>query len=156
MPSPIKLPETFDMKTMKTKMICGGLAAVVGGASLTGAGSAPAISSVSRRTLLSVPLASTKTVDRVEIHQITLAPGVHVPVHSHPCPVVGVVTSGSILFQVDGFPIQQLKAGDAFHEPANVRIRHFDNASSEVAATFVPFYLLGGGEHELIHLLPED
>lgn len=141
---------------MKTKMISYGLAAGLGLTSLVGAELVPTIPSVGRKTLLTVPLAAAKAVDRVEIHEITLGPGVHAPVHFHSGPVVGVVTGGGILFQVEGFPMQQLKKGDAFYEPAGVRILHFDNASSEVAATFVPCYLLGNADHELIHLLPRE
>jgi hypothetical protein len=33
-------------------------------------------------------------------------PGAHI----HPCPVVGNIISGSILFQIEGQPVQTLKA----------------------------------------------
>jgi quercetin dioxygenase-like cupin family protein len=46
-----------------------------------------------------------------------------------------------------------LQAGDAFFEPANVRIPHFDNASETDAAVFVACYLLPPGEDRLIEML---
>jgi hypothetical protein len=44
-----------------------------------------------------------------------------------------------------------LKAGDAFFEPANTKILHFD--AQEHGATFIAYYLLGAGETELIKML---
>jgi quercetin dioxygenase-like cupin family protein len=66
---------------------------------------------------------------------------------------VGYVATGSINFQIDGKPNQCLRSGDAFYEPRDVPIAHFDNASKTEAAVFIAFYLLGGGEHELIEML---
>lgn len=49
--------------------------------------------------------------------------------------------------------MKTLKAGDAFFEPANTKILHFDNASAIEPMTFIAFYLLGKGEDELIRML---
>ncbi|MGH8199242.1 MAG: hypothetical protein ACREVO_02565 [Steroidobacteraceae bacterium] len=46
-----------------------------------------------------------------------------------------------------------LPAGSAFFEPANTRVLHFDNASSQEAATFIAYYLLGDGNEQLIEML---
>jgi hypothetical protein len=43
--------------------------------------------------------------------------------------------------------------GDAFYEPANVAIAHFDNASDHDSAAFVACYLLPPGEARLIEML---
>jgi hypothetical protein len=56
------------------------------------------------------------------------------------------VSAGAIRFQVADGPVISLQAGDAFHEPANVRIPHFDNASDTEAAVFIACYLLPPGE----------
>jgi quercetin dioxygenase-like cupin family protein len=48
-----------------------------------------------------------------EIKEITLAARQETRVHLHPCPVVGHITEGSILFQVEDQPRPVLKAGDA-------------------------------------------
>ena len=72
----------------------------------------------------------TRPISRVDIREINLAPGQNGPLHRHPCPVVGYIVSGSILFQVKGDSVKILKAGDPFYEPADVVISHFDNASN--------------------------
>lgn len=74
------------------------------------------------------------------------------PLHLHPCPTLGVVTAGTIAFQIEGQPVQHLKVGDAFYEPANVRVARFDN-DGDTPATFVVHYLLGRGEHETARVL---
>jgi quercetin dioxygenase-like cupin family protein len=60
----------------------------------------------------------------------------------------------TILFQVDGQRAQVLKAGDAFYEPPNTKIVHFDNPG-EQPAKFIAYYLLDRDEHELITMLEE-
>ncbi|MGH7068087.1 MAG: hypothetical protein ACREEU_09935 [Acetobacteraceae bacterium] len=49
--------------------------------------------------------------------------------------------------------METLHEGDAFYEPAGTTILHFDNASERESLTFIAFYLLGSGEHELIRML---
>lgn len=83
-----------------------------------------------------------------------MGPKQKAPLHLHPSPVVGVVTEGVIAYQIEGEPVQYLKAGDAFYEPANVRVARFDN-DGEQPAKFTAFYLLGKDEHELIRMLPD-
>jgi quercetin dioxygenase-like cupin family protein len=110
-----------------------------------------AVPPVARAELLTAAIAGSKAVDRVEVQRIEMAPGLASGLHLHPCPVVGVVTRGSVLFQVEGEPARVLKAGDAFHEPANARVPHFD--AQEEGASFVAFYLLGADETELLRML---
>ncbi|HET6439842.1 MAG TPA: cupin domain-containing protein [Anaeromyxobacter sp.] len=107
---------------------------------------------VARKELLSVRLSPERPIASVEVQQVTLAAGEPVPLHLHPCPVVGVIRSGAIAFQIEGQPIQHLRPGDAFHEPAGIRVARFD-AEGDGPATFTAFYLLGNGEEELIRLL---
>jgi NAD(P)H-dependent FMN reductase/quercetin dioxygenase-like cupin family protein len=108
---------------------------------------------VVRTPLLTAFLAGTKTVERVEVRQIRMAPGLASGLHLHPCPVIGIVTEGSVLFQVEGQEGRVLKPGDAFFEPANVEVPHFD--ALEEGAAFVAHYLLGPGESELIRMLEQ-
>jgi len=107
-----------------------------------------------RKALLTATLAPEKTISSAEIKEVTLGPRVRTGLHLHPCPVVGVITEGTISFQTEGSAVQQLRPGDAFYEPANVRVLHFDN-NGGTPARFVAIYLLGKDEHELIRLLPE-
>jgi quercetin dioxygenase-like cupin family protein len=113
----------------------------------------PAAGQVLRHDLLTAVLGNGRAVDRVEIKRIELPPGQPTGPHRHPCPVVGHILSGSIRFQIEGGPAKTLRAGDAFFEPANLRIRSFDNLSSREPATFVAFYLLGVEEHDIIEML---
>jgi quercetin dioxygenase-like cupin family protein len=108
---------------------------------------------VSRHDLLTAALGSGRVVDRVEIKRIELAPGQPTGPHRHSCPVVGHILSGAVRFQIQGRPAKTLRAGDAFFEPANLRIRSFDNISPREPATFVAFYLLGAEDREIIEML---
>lgn len=95
-----------------------------------------------------------RPVSKVDIREIILAPGQKGPLHKHPCPVVGYIVSGTILFQVKGDSSIILKAGDPFYEPADSVISHFDNASTEAPAKFILNYLMNK-EKEFIILLDE-
>jgi len=108
---------------------------------------------ISRQDLLTAALDSGRFVDRVEIKRVELAPGQSTGPHRHPCPVVGHILSGSIQFQIEGRPGRTLRAGDAFFEPANLRIRSFDNPSPQEPATFVACYLLGAEQRDVIEML---
>jgi quercetin dioxygenase-like cupin family protein len=107
-----------------------------------------------RRHLLSAALGS-RTVTQVEVREIIFAPGQQTGRHSHPCPVVGYIAEGTALFQREGEPeAQTLKAGSAFHEPADAVIARFDNASSSQPMKFIAYYLLNG-DQPLIQMLPQ-
>jgi len=73
--------------------------------------------------------------------------------HQHPCPVFGYVAEGKLYFQIEGHPAKTLLKGEAFFEPANTPIAHFDNASQE-PLKFIAFYLTNG-EEQLIEMLPQ-
>ncbi len=119
--------------------------AVAGDAGATSTG-------VARKDLLTATLGASTQVSRVEIKQVTLAPNVKAPLHLHPCPVLGTVTAGAIALQVEGKPVQHLKAGDAFYEPAQVPIARFDN-DGQSAAQFTAFYMVCDGSQELVRIL---
>lgn len=88
-------------------------------------------------------------VSIVEIKEVTILKGQGAPKHLHPCPVVGYVKSGNVLFQIDGEESKILKEGDAFYEPKNKTILHFDNASTDKPLTFVAFYLKEQNEENI-------
>lgn len=106
-----------------------------------------------RKDLLTAIIAGGKDVNRVEVKRIDFAPSQKGGLHFHPCPVVGYVATGTILFQIEGGPVTSLHAGSVFFEPANIKIVHFDNASPQEPATFVAFYLLGKDDQKLIEML---
>lgn len=95
--------------------------------------------SISRKNLETAFLK--QQVSKVEIQEISFPAGQKAPKHLHPCPVVGYIKSGSVLFQIEGKEPVILKEGASFYEPKNVNILHFDNASDELPMTFVAFYL---------------
>ena len=106
-----------------------------------------------RHQLLRAELDGAQAVDRVEVARIELRPAQETGRHRHPCPVAGYVISGTIRFQVAGEAEAILSAGDAFFEPPDAEIAHFDNASDREPATFVACYLLPPGEERLIEML---
>lgn len=80
-------------------------------------------------------------VSKIEMQEITMQAGQSAPKHLHPCPVVGIIKSGKVLFQIEGQEKIILNEGDSFYEPKNQNILHFDNASSTESMTFVAIYL---------------
>ncbi|MFN1216109.1 cupin domain-containing protein [Chryseobacterium kwangjuense] len=104
-------------------------------------------SQISRKELLKTAL--DQTITSTEIQEIKLAPGVEVPTHLHPCPVLGIIKSGEAVFQIEGQQKLILHEGDAFYEPKNVKILHFDNASKEKPLVFTAIYLKEGNEENI-------
>ena len=109
--------------------------------------------SIQRKDLLTALIVPGKNTASVEVKEVTMGSKQKAARHLHPCPTVGVIIAGTITFQIEGQPIQRLKAGDVFYEPANVRVAKFDNAN-DLPAKFVVFYLLGEDEHETVRIFP--
>jgi quercetin dioxygenase-like cupin family protein len=102
---------------------------------------------ISRKELLKTAI--NQNITNTEIQEITLAPGLEVPKHLHPCPVLGIIKSGEAVFQIEGQQQVILHEGDAFYEPKNVKILHFDNASKEKPLVFTAIYLKEGSEENI-------
>lgn len=109
---------------------------------------------ITRKPLLTASSIN-KMVKRTEIKEIIFKPLQQTGLHQHPCPVVGYIAEGTAIFQVKGEQKQTLKAGDAFYEPAETVIEHFDNASDTEPLKFIAFYLIDD-EKEVITMLNED
>jgi quercetin dioxygenase-like cupin family protein len=107
---------------------------------------------VMRKKLLTAIIDGSKSVAKVEIQEVAMNVGIDAPLHLHPCPTVGVVTEGKIAFEIEGEQTQHLNVGDAFYEPANVRVAKFNN-DGDTPAKFVVFYLLGKNEKETVCIL---
>jgi len=97
--------------------------------------------------------ASNPHVRLVRAARIRFAPGQPTGLHRHPMSTCGVVTKGSFDFQINGEPPRRLTVGDAFFEPANTTILHFDNASDEVPAEIICFYLTDSSDRPSIEML---
>ncbi|MFS4472639.1 cupin domain-containing protein [Chryseobacterium sp. T20] len=102
---------------------------------------------ISRKELLKTAL--DQKVKSTEIQEITMAAGQGAPEHLHPCPVLGIINSGEAVFQIEGKEKVVLHEGDAFYEPKNVKILHFDNASPEKPLVFTAIYLKEGNEENI-------
>ena len=83
-----------------------------------------------------------------------MTPGVKAPLHLSPSPALGAVSEGAISFRIEGEEIHHLRTGDAFYEPANVRVSKFNN-DGDMPAKFFVIYLLGGDQKETIRILRE-
>lgn len=77
----------------------------------------------------------------IQIQEIAVPEGQKAPKHFHPCPVLGYVKSGRVLFQIEGGETKILREGDVFYEPKGKTILHFDNPSEAKPLIFVAFYL---------------
>jgi quercetin dioxygenase-like cupin family protein len=110
-------------------------------------------STIQRKQLLEAVLDS-RHLTRVDVREITLAPGQLAGRHLHPCPVVGYILNGTAIYQLEGEEEKLLPTGSAFYEPSKVIVAQFGNASSDAPMTFIAFYLLDGDE-ELIVMLDQ-
>lgn len=104
-------------------------------------------SQITRKELLKASM--NQNVTTAEVQEITMAGGQTAPKHLHPCPVVGIIKSGEAVFQIEGEESIVLHEGDAFYEPKNVNILHFDNASKEKPLVFTAIYLKKGHEENI-------
>jgi quercetin dioxygenase-like cupin family protein len=55
----------------------------------------------------------------VTLVEVNYGPGEFSKPHSHPCPVIGYVVSGTLRTQVQGEAAAVYKAGETFYEPPN-------------------------------------
>ncbi|WP_455672255.1 cupin domain-containing protein [Phocaeicola sp.] len=109
---------------------------------------------VARTNLLSIQLKEKQGLSKVEIKKVVIPINGKAEYHLHPCPVVGHIVSGTLLFQIEGEKPQLIKAGEAFYEPKNKPILHFDNALDSEPLVFMVYYLVEENE-DLLMLLPE-
>ncbi len=99
---------------------------------------------IERKDLLNAEV--NQKVSVVEIKNVTIPPSGITPKHLHPCPVVGIISSGKVLFQIEGESQKIINQGEAFFEPKNKVILHFDNMSSTEPLIFSAYYLKSKNE----------
>ena len=92
-----------------------------------------------------------RLVSKVQVMEITMEPLQKAGLHKHPCPVFGYVAEGILLFEVKGEEPKTIKKGEAFYEPANSLIVHFDNKSDTASLKFIAYYLTNG-EKDLVEM----
>jgi quercetin dioxygenase-like cupin family protein len=77
--------------------------------------------------------------------------GLTLGTHRHPAGAYVYVIDGSVEFVVgDGEPIV-LKAGESFHEPPGALHAVSRNASADVPASLIAFFVLGDGESATVY-----
>lgn len=106
---------------------------------------------IQRKHLLKAEM-DPRSLSAVDVREIRLEAGEQSGRHLHPCPVVGLITHGAAIYEIEGEAAITLPAGSAFYEPADTVIVNFGNASDREPLQFVAFYLLDG-EQELIRML---
>ncbi len=82
--------------------------------------------------------------------RVDYEPGGFSRVHRHPAGAYVYVIDGSVLFGIDDREPVVLKAGDTFYEPPGALHGVSRNASEELPASFIAFFVLGEGENPTV------
>jgi quercetin dioxygenase-like cupin family protein len=83
---------------------------------------------------------------RVNGVRVDYEPGGFSATHRHPAGAYVYVMEGSVLFGVENREPVRLKAGDSFYEPPGALHSVSRNASDELPASFIAFFVLADGE----------
>ncbi|MGZ3506675.1 MAG: cupin domain-containing protein [Vulcanimicrobiaceae bacterium] len=84
---------------------------------------------------------------RVDLVDVTYAPGASSGSHSHHCPAIVYVLDGAIVSQTRGSAAATYTAGQGFYEAAGVEHVVSKNASSRKTARFIAYFICKHGEH---------
>jgi quercetin dioxygenase-like cupin family protein len=71
--------------------------------------------------------------------------------HRHPAGAYVYIIDGSVMFGVDGRDPVVLKAGESFFEPPGALHSVSRNASDDVPASLIAFFVLGDGESATVY-----
>ena len=71
--------------------------------------------------------------------------------HRHPAGAYVYVIDGSVIFGIDDREPVTLKAGDSFYEPPGALHSVSRNASEELPASLIAFFVLGDGESPTVY-----
>jgi quercetin dioxygenase-like cupin family protein len=91
--------------------------------------------------------------DGLAVHAIRVdyGPGASSRVHRHPAGAYVYVIDGSVMFGLGGREPVVVKAGDSFYEPPGALISASGNASQDLPASFIVFFVLGEGEEPMVY-----
>jgi quercetin dioxygenase-like cupin family protein len=78
---------------------------------------------------------------RATVVEVAYGPGDSSPPHSHACPVIGYVASGTIRTRVEGEPEAVYRAGESFYEAPDGVHAVSANASDEEPARLVAYFV---------------
>ena len=71
--------------------------------------------------------------------------------HRHPAGAYVYVIDGSVMFGIDGREPVVVKAGDSFYEPPGALVSVSGNASQDLPASFIAFFVLAEGEEPMVY-----
>src|SRR4029077_7324827 len=77
----------------------------------------------------------------VKVVEVVYGPGESSAAHSHPCPVIGLVTEGKLRFQVKGEAETVYTAGESFYEAPNGVHAVSANASRTEPAKLIAYFV---------------
>ena len=83
--------------------------------------------------------------------RVDYEPGGFSPVHRHPAGAYVYVIDGSVIFGIDDREPVVLKAGDSFDEPPGALHAVSRNASQELPASLLAFFVLDEGESPTVY-----
>ena len=83
--------------------------------------------------------------------RVDYAPGGFSQAHRHPAGAYVYVLDGSVIFGVDDREPVTLKAGDTFYEPPGALHAVSRNASEELPASLLAFFVLGEGQSPTVY-----
>jgi quercetin dioxygenase-like cupin family protein len=93
-----------------------------------------------------------RTIGRaVHAVRVDYGPGGFSRVHRHPAGAYVYVIDGSVMFRLGGREPVLLKAGDSFYEPPGALHSVSRNATEDVPASFIAFFVLGDGEDPTVN-----
>jgi quercetin dioxygenase-like cupin family protein len=94
------------------------------------------------------PVLAFPSRDGLAVHAVRVdyGPGGFSRVHRHPAGAYVYVIDGSVMFGLGGREPVLLKAGDSFYEPPGALHSVSRNASQDLPASFIAFFVLGEGE----------
>ena len=84
--------------------------------------------------------------------RVDYEPGGFSRVHRHPAGAYVYVIDGSVIFGLDGREPVVLNAGDSFYEPPGAVHAVSRNASDELPASLLAFFVLGEGESPTVYV----
>ena len=88
----------------------------------------------------------------VQAVRVDYEPGGFTPgTHRHPAGAYGYIVEGSVEFGIDENEPVVLKAGDAFYELPGALHAISRNASADVPASLLAFFVLGKGESATVY-----
>jgi len=79
------------------------------------------------------------------IVELNFQPGVSVPEHRHPGPIVGYVVDGQMKFSIDHEPDKAVAAGGTFFEPRGALHTSFGSADPDAPVRIVAFLVVPNG-----------